>query len=498
MHPRFSDSARVRRLTEEEGGAVQEDLSSAIEHGDHESGGLVNPNKLAMSRALGAAFLNHQVEQLEKTVSNNGAASGNWRSRRQQGSPHNIHPQMTPNSKPTSPSPSGIVEGSRRDREFPALSGRPQGRERNGVRSFYSQDSPAHVNGRRRSSEEKEKDKFRGREKDADVVVVDASVLVHALYQVKKWCREGREEVIIIPLEALNTLDLLKKGTTPLAHRARAASRMLEAQVGTNLRIRVQQDDAFVLWDKIDFADVSEDLENEFNSKHASPAHSPEWVRRTISCARWEVEHADTPPASVSDATKEANQDSTPKSHTNGVKSVTSKPKVVLAVLSARTDLSPRFSNLKLSSSPHNTDVAIPEAPQVLTPVPLPAPSLPPVNKFEPRSAGVLVAQWAARAHINIFEVEPTWADDDDRERPRRARRGSVDSPGGIGGGKAHGHGHGHAGKGRGGGGSGGGGIGNGAMVERPPAVMAMMEIVAQPSKVVRVLARGEKLDPDP
>lgn len=37
MHPRFSDSARVRRLTEEEGGAVQEDLSSAIEHGDHES-----------------------------------------------------------------------------------------------------------------------------------------------------------------------------------------------------------------------------------------------------------------------------------------------------------------------------------------------------------------------------------------------------------------------------------------------------------------------------
>ena len=35
-------------------------------------------------------------------------------------------------------------------------------------------------------------------------------------------------------------------------------------------------------------------------------------------------------------------------------------------------------------------------------------------------------------------------------------------------------------------------------LVERPPAVMAMMEMVAQPSKVVRVLARGEKLDPDP
>jgi len=50
--------------------------------------------------------------------------------------------------------------------------------------------------------------------------------------------------------------------------------------------------------------------------------------------------------------------------------------------------------------------------------------------------------------------------------------------------------------------GSGGAGKGHYAppqgLVERPPAVMAMMEMVAQPSKVVRVLARGEKLDPDP
>lgn len=39
------------------------------------------------------------------------------------------------------------------------------------------------------------------RDKDADVVVVDASVLIHALYQVKKWCRDGREEIVIVPLE---------------------------------------------------------------------------------------------------------------------------------------------------------------------------------------------------------------------------------------------------------------------------------------------------------
>lgn len=37
--------------------------------------------------------------------------------------------------------------------------------------------------------------------KDADIIVVDASVLVHALHQVKKWCRDGRDEIVIVPLE---------------------------------------------------------------------------------------------------------------------------------------------------------------------------------------------------------------------------------------------------------------------------------------------------------
>jgi hypothetical protein len=37
--------------------------------------------------------------------------------------------------------------------------------------------------------------------KDADVIVIDASVLIHALGQLKKWSRDGREEIIIVPLE---------------------------------------------------------------------------------------------------------------------------------------------------------------------------------------------------------------------------------------------------------------------------------------------------------
>ncbi len=37
--------------------------------------------------------------------------------------------------------------------------------------------------------------------KEADIIVVDASVLVHALYQVKRWCKDGRDQVLIVPLE---------------------------------------------------------------------------------------------------------------------------------------------------------------------------------------------------------------------------------------------------------------------------------------------------------
>ena len=76
-------------------------------------------------------------------------------------------------------------------------------------------------------------------------------------------------------------MDLLKKGTSALAQRARAASRILEAQVGTNPRIRVQRDDAFVLWDEIPFDEQTS----------GTQGTTPEWVRRTICCARWELEH---------------------------------------------------------------------------------------------------------------------------------------------------------------------------------------------------------------
>ena len=134
--------------------------------------------KMAMSRALGAAFLNHQVEQLEKSVTTNGPTSGNWRDRRNAAAGN---AKRDPSFTPARTAPKTKVEHNKavpmkeRDRTF----------DRN------SSTSP---NMGRTSAEDK-------REKDADIIVVDASVLIHALYQVKRWCRDGRQEIVIVPLE---------------------------------------------------------------------------------------------------------------------------------------------------------------------------------------------------------------------------------------------------------------------------------------------------------
>jgi hypothetical protein len=276
---------------------------------------------------------------------------------------------------------------------------------------------------------------------------------------------------------ALNTLDLLKKGTSALAQRARAASRILEAQVGTNPRIRVQRDDAFVLWDNIPFKDLATDGDKETPLAAApSQGSSPEWVRRTICCARWEMDNVNVSP-------DESNKDEGLQSN-----AATQTPKVVLAVLASTPSLTPTNFHQTGRSDGGTSDIS--------SPVPLPAPS-PHLNKHEPRTAGVLVHQWATRADIDMIEVQPSAPNaaivpqqqvtsprraSSEDERPKRqggrGRRNSQHIPPGPTGAV---------------GASGGGG----GLVERPPAVMAMMEMIAQPSKVVRVLARGEKLDPD-
>lgn len=258
-----------------------------------------------------------------------------------------------------------------------------------------------------------------------------------------------------------------------LAQRARAASRILEAQVGTNPRVQVQQDDAFVLWDSI--------FEN------PPPTGSPEWVRRTICCARWEVEHAiDRENAAL------------PGSGANPASDIGSdnkKPRVLLAVLSQTAEA-------------QSEAVFPPHVQAPASPVPLPAPQ---TNRHEPRSSGALVTVWAAKAGIEVLEVSPSpnaatsgapvpksispVRDSSNGRRSPQATRRSAEEERGKRGMRRNSYLR--------------NGVERGAappsvrsapssgLVERPPAVMAMMEAVAQPSRVVRVLARGEKLEPD-
>ena len=241
---------------------------------------------------------------------------------------------------------------------------------------------------------------------------------------------------------ALNTLDLLKKGSTPLAQRARNASRVLEEQVGTNPRVRVQHDTAFVLWDQISF-DEDSNSPSTPNAVAVPPSPSPEWVRRTICCAQWETEHAD-------------------EAH----------PRVVLATLAKQQQ---QQQQQQQSPAATSGDASQDTEPTPSFPAWLPVPPHA-QNRFEMRATGTLVAYWARRARLAVLEVAPSSGPDgrispEDRRPAHHHHRGRGE--------------HHHPAKGNGGG-----------MVERPPAVKAMMDVMSQPSRVVRVLARGEKLDP--
>lgn len=116
-----------------------------------------------MSRALGAAFLSHQIEQLEKSVNrpSRGSRPGGGRGNSKRGSflSSRQGPQSIPgkNSKEKHGDDSGEPK--------------PSGASNDVIH------------------------------KDADIVIVDASILVYALEQLKVWCKKNREEVVIIPLE---------------------------------------------------------------------------------------------------------------------------------------------------------------------------------------------------------------------------------------------------------------------------------------------------------
>ena len=136
----------------------------------------------------------------------------------------------------------------------------------------------------------------------------------------------------------------------------------------------------------------------------------------------------------------------------------------------------------------------------VSSPVPLPPPQ---TSKYEQRCSGALVAQWAKQASIPVLECKATPLPQPPSARHARmpldeewrANVAGANPPGRPKSANGRGRGPGpHAGDkgnvygpGRGGG---------GALVERPAATIAMNASMMHLSKPIRVLARGEKLDP--
>jgi hypothetical protein len=146
---------------------------------------LVGSNQIAMSKALGAAFLSHQVEQLERTAARGGRgdAAPNWRERDRESSERRAIP---------------VWRGASAAATQPASGGSPP---RNG-RKKGNDGRQALGNGGGEVRQKRRQDGAR-RDKDADVIIVDASVLIHCISQFKAWCREGREEIVIVPLEGM-------------------------------------------------------------------------------------------------------------------------------------------------------------------------------------------------------------------------------------------------------------------------------------------------------
>lgn len=134
-----------------------------------------------MSRALGAAYLGHQVAKLESRINN---------------------------TDPSAYSPANSPRGGGRGRG-PRGGGRVWTPERSGQRSRRRSFTLHPVAAEAGSEPPQASTPSSGqaapvpKEKPimANVIVLDASVLVHALGQVKRWCKEERKETLIVPLE---------------------------------------------------------------------------------------------------------------------------------------------------------------------------------------------------------------------------------------------------------------------------------------------------------
>ena len=133
--------------------------------------------RVLMSKALGAAFLSHQVEQLENKVNKIEINKRGGHATDSLSHDHSLrHDQEDRSPKPSASSPHRMTRG-------------------RGAARLPS-DRTQHYQSRKSSG---------GSEHHFETIVIDSSVLIHALDQVYKWCKPHRSETLIVPLEGKNS-----------------------------------------------------------------------------------------------------------------------------------------------------------------------------------------------------------------------------------------------------------------------------------------------------
>ncbi|SPO23107.1 uncharacterized protein UTRI_01785 [Ustilago trichophora] len=151
-----------------------------------------------LSHAMGVMFLQDKVDKLERDVTKI------------------TYPRGMHKSK-SGPAADLASSNPRRD----VSQGRPMPRALTGPGVAPTADAPADRNTDSTASTA------------GSIRLVDASVLIFSLRSVHNWSRD-QSTCVIIPLEAINTLDLLKKGDEPINLAARKATRWLEDKIAVS------------------------------------------------------------------------------------------------------------------------------------------------------------------------------------------------------------------------------------------------------------------------
>ncbi|KAJ1027449.1 hypothetical protein NDA18_003455 [Ustilago nuda] len=152
-----------------------------------------------LSQAMGVMFLQDKVQKLERDVSKI------------------TYPRSI---RQTKSGPAADLNSTNNRNHAAKQQGRPKPR---------AETSPAFANSTDASTETNQHPTATAK----TIRLVDASLLIFSLRSVHNWSRD-RSTCVIIPLEAINTLDLLKKGDEPINLAARKATRWLEEKIAVS------------------------------------------------------------------------------------------------------------------------------------------------------------------------------------------------------------------------------------------------------------------------